>query len=298
LEKPGYFELLGRALFGSSYSKRKRFSMMVSYLDESEGAEPLRAMVIAGWSATIEQWEGFEVDWKLFLISYRVPYLHMKQFAHSVGPYKKWKDRPVIRKKFLAEASEIIRSRVQHGFMCSIHGSHFQLVNELFELEPVFSSPYALAGRFCMQMIRDWQKKKSLDVLGMKHVFHDDGPDKGGLIAAMRNFEPFFPIPSFEADHDWKPSNNWPDGRKGLVQLQAADFLAYEFSKTITDRLQKHIRAGRKSLVSLLRKNLTVNMVNQRYLLDLCFERGIKKRLPEDSAIYTALNMRRDRLGT
>jgi hypothetical protein len=289
LGKSSYLGLLGRALFGVSYSKERMFSMMVSYLDESIGTKPLGVVVVAGWSATVEQWDGFEVDWKLFLISYDVPHFHMNQFAHSVGAFKKWKDRPAIRRKFLAEASEIIRSRVQHGFMCGIRGSVFQTVNNLFELEPIFSSPYAIAGRFSMQMIREWQVKQSLDVLGMKYVFHDDGPDKCGLIAAMQKFEPFLPIPSFEADHDWKPSPQWPDGRKGLVHLQAADFLAYEFSKTITDRLQKRIPIGRKSLVSLLRNRITLNMVNEKHLIDFCFDRKIKKRLPEDSAIYARL---------
>jgi hypothetical protein len=90
--------------------------------------------VIGGWIASTEEWDRFEIDWKLFLISYKVPYLHMREYAHSIGPFKKWKNTPHLRARFLHEAWEIIRSCVRKGFVSSAHNVLFNRVNRYYQL--------------------------------------------------------------------------------------------------------------------------------------------------------------------
>src|SRR5204863_9101411 len=46
---------------------------------------------------------------------------------------------------------------------------------------------------------------------------------------------PSLPAPIFKPGRDSRPSAKWPNGRKGIVQLQAADYLAYEIGKFARD---------------------------------------------------------------
>jgi hypothetical protein len=47
--------------------------------------------VVAGWLAPVNLWEQMEIDWRLVLAKYDVPHFHMKEFAHSVGSFAKWR---------------------------------------------------------------------------------------------------------------------------------------------------------------------------------------------------------------
>lgn len=70
--------------------------MLTCYLDEA-GGKAEGFTVICGWVSTVAQWEQFEIDWRLFLASYKVPYFHMKEFAQSTGPFKKWSDARLLK---------------------------------------------------------------------------------------------------------------------------------------------------------------------------------------------------------
>jgi hypothetical protein len=73
---------LARAVSGASFSPESFFAMFTCYFDEAGGKDH-GFTVVAGWAASIERWEHFEVDWKLFLIKWGVPHLHMKEFTQS-----------------------------------------------------------------------------------------------------------------------------------------------------------------------------------------------------------------------
>jgi hypothetical protein len=196
--------------------------MLTGYFDE--GVREDLFTVICGFASTVDQWDSFEVDWTLFLASYGVPYFHMEEFAHSIGPFKKWKGSEAIRQKFISEAATVIHERVKAGFIFYVRHAAFKTVNSLFDVSSVWGSPYGLAGRCCIEIADDWRK----GIFGseeMKYIFEDGGPDKGGLIKSMTSIKLNFAIPSFEPGRDWKRSQQWPEGRKGLVQLQAADYL-------------------------------------------------------------------------
>lgn len=202
---------------------------MTAYFDESYAAKGY--MVICGWIASVEEWERFEIDWKLFLASYKVPYFHMKEFAQSVGPYKKWKDAPYFRARFIHEAHGIIQQHVRHGFACSVDDENWQGTNHIYNLSENFPSPYAVAGRASIDWAEKVAEKSQQQV---ECIFDDGGPDKSGLLLAA-DVAPKAVSPIF------KPSRDVPDRklgtRRGMVQIQAADFLAYEISKYIKEML-------------------------------------------------------------
>ena len=123
-------EHFGRSVLGLRYSKKTLFTMLTSYFDE--GYKDGLFTCVCGWASTVEQWDGFEADWKLFLASYRVPYFHMEEYAQSVGPFKKWKGLKVIRRKFCQDAAEIICSRVKRGFIFYVRQAPFDTFYEVF----------------------------------------------------------------------------------------------------------------------------------------------------------------------
>ncbi len=93
--------------------------MLSGYFDEAGGSD-YGFTVVAGYSSSVEQWDSFEIDWKLFLDSYYVPYFHMARFSQFKKPFHedRWKNAPNYRARFLREAAEIIGNRVRRGFVC------------------------------------------------------------------------------------------------------------------------------------------------------------------------------------
>ncbi len=257
--------------------------MLTGYFDE--GVRENSFTVVCGWLSTVNQWDGFEVDWKLFLASYKVPYFHMKEFSQSTGPFKKWRNLSQIRERFCHDAAQIIKAHAKYGVIIYIRESMFYTINSLFEISDIWGSPYGMAGRTCMEIAEKWRREQRASE-EIKYVFDDGGPDEGGLINSMTRITPHLPVPSFEASRDWKPSAQWPSGRVGLVHLQAADYFAYECRKAMADRLEKHIPATRKSLMAILGVPIRMGTVNEMRLAKWCNHNGIKRRLAPDSQIY------------
>lgn len=230
---------LGRALWGARYSPDKEFVLLTCYLDEAGGRQD-GFTVVCGWLSSVALWEQFEIDWKLFLISYKVPYFHMKEFAQSTGPFKKWKDAKLIRETFVRDALSIIRDRVQRWVLCYVHHRLFEMADARCMLTETLSSPYAVAGRACVAQVDLWSRKEANTSRDIKYVFEDGGPDKGGLMTAM-DIPYRLPNPSFEPSRDMSDKRGVL--RKGVVQIQAADLLAYELRK---HRQEFALRSGRK----------------------------------------------------
>ncbi|MGA9860593.1 MAG: hypothetical protein WBQ19_00665 [Terriglobales bacterium] len=204
--------------------------MLISCFDESYD-ERFRMTFVCGWVATAEQWQEFEYGWKLLLAKYGVPYFHMREYAHSVGPFAKWKGKEGTRRAFMRGAAQIIVDTIQRGFVCCVSDETFEECDRVYELRSKFRSPYALAGRTCANLVVEWgSTPTTFPRKDIEYVFEDGAPDKGGLIDAMK-IVPRLPAPVFQPGRDQRPSRKSPTGKPGVVQLQAADYLAYELSK-------------------------------------------------------------------
>jgi hypothetical protein len=135
------------------------------------------------------------------------------------------------RDVFMMEASEIIRHRAVRGFICVVDHKSFEDGCARYPIKPYANSPYALAGRTCVAFANKWRNRigPSND---LEYIFEQGGPDVGGLMESISKKPRQLPLPSF------KPSRELNDGLyvRPLVQLQSADFLAYEIRKWHTDR--------------------------------------------------------------
>ena len=240
---------LGRCLWGARYSPEKEFALLACYLDEAGGNKE-GFTVVGGFVSTAALWEQFEIDWRLMLASYKIPHFHMKEFSQSNGPFKKWNDLPKIRRRFLHDATDIIRQRAQWAVFCYVHHQVYEIVDRHFALTETLSSPYAVAGRTCVAQVGLWNRSTNSPLEDIKFVFEDGGPDKGGLLAAM-NIAPTLPDPIFEPSREIKNKLGIP--RPGLVQLQAADFLAYELRKHRREAADRTGRPVRRSFYEILK---------------------------------------------
>jgi hypothetical protein len=61
-----------------------------AYVDDSGDAEDPShsACSIAGFLGTVDQWTEFENQWAILLAHFRIPYLHMREFAHHLRKLK------------------------------------------------------------------------------------------------------------------------------------------------------------------------------------------------------------------
>jgi hypothetical protein len=248
--------------------------MMTCYFDESGGAD-LGWTYVCGYVASVDQWERFEIDWKIFLAKYDIPYFHMKECAHFKGPFSKWKNNESSRNCFLRDASLIIRAYVRHSFVSLVSHDIFAEANMIYKFCEVFKTPYSLAGRACIEAAHEEIGSE------IKYVFEDGCPDKGGLIHSMTACLPCRRLPSFEPSRNFISTNQWPNGRIGVIPLQAADFLAYESRKLLIDREKLKIDPSkfRKSLLALSRNvPLTLCLITPDVIDRICVESHIERR--------------------
>jgi len=246
--------------------------MLTCYFDEA-GGDDQKWMIVAGYVSSVTQWETFESDWRIALSKYDVPYLHMKELAHFKGPFLKWKKESGTRARFLSTAADIINSNVLFGISVTVHYKDFEYANRQYDLTSMVSSPYALAGRSCIAEANVVRGKTVSGSLDMEYIFERGGPDAGGLVNAVMKITPTLPVPIF------KPSRNW-NGQRGVVPLQASDYLAYEISKYVIDhqKYKRGERFPRMSLGALTATNVHRRFWNLERLRALCDRMGVKKR--------------------
>jgi hypothetical protein len=248
--------------------------LLTCYLDEAGGERQLFT-VVGGWISTVALWDQFEIDWKLMLASYKVPYLHMKEFSQSKGPFAKWKGSEGIRAKCLGDAADIIRQRVQCSVLCYVHQQLFEITNRHYMLRETLFSPYAIAGRVCVAQVELWRSKETVPS-DVEFVFEDGGPDKGGLLAAMK-ISRTMPEPIFRRSRDITDKQG--DVSKGVVQLQAADLLAYELRKHRREFADRTGRPARRSFHEILKVPvMAMASFNEQNAVPLCQIEDLPRR--------------------
>jgi len=210
-----------------------------AYFDASRGDG---ITTVAGWLGTTVAWESFDIDWKILLAQYDIPYFHMREFAPSVGPFKKWKGQEGLRANFLRKAVHIIGHSVHYGLGCMIEDAIFAKMNETYALTEVFGNPFCLAARDCLAHANLWLRKDQRG-LEVDYVFEDGDEGKGCLINVLKLNDPPI-VPQFA------PSR----GPSARLPLQGADFAAWELLKATKigeyTPLYKH-RASMKALAQI-----------------------------------------------
>lgn len=213
----------------------------LGFFDESGIHDVSNITVVAGWIASVEEWEKFERHWKLLLKNERLTAFHYTDFDNNRGEFKRWsKSR---KEQVIQNIFKIIDSRDLRGFSGAIHMPEYKGVvsgsGTRLENKP---SPYLICQQYCLEMV---SKKVAQDVY---YVFdRQDEFDKPAI------------------DNFWSTKNDFPQWGKYMagisykskgqfVALQAADLLAYETCKSINNKLFRPDLPIRKSMLALVRK--------------------------------------------
>jgi len=272
-------EHLARSVRTDGKWRESVFVMFTPYFDSSHTSGGKGVWVVSGWLSTVEKWERFTVDWKLVLAKFNVPYLHMKEFAHSTGAFADgWKGENNKRELFIRTLISVIKDHAIAGFSSMIENSVFEEVDKEYEVRENFGNEFALCGRTCAAKANLWLRDNGYD-RPAEYVF-EAGDERGRLTHLFESQG--YPPPIFRPSHD-RIAN---DGVliRGLVPLQAADLMAYELRKawdTLGDVDGNEIWKYRKSF-------LGIGMVAQRRgdcgnytandLRDTCKNASIPKR--------------------
>jgi hypothetical protein len=246
------------------------FAMLTGYFDDAGGADH-KYTVVAGWVSTVERWITFAEEWEQMLVAFQVPWFDMKTLSHFKDTYGGWKQQPEIKSNFQSAACRIIAGAAAISFASIVPHAVFARVNEAYRLRERFGNEYALAGLTCAVKMRAWSQKQA-SPQPLEIVFDDGTAKRGKLVDAMRKHD--FAEPIFRSP---LPKKN---GLPHVVQLQAADFLAYEIRKVEKDNPTETetIEDYRISLRKLAWNDSDWGRYSEQSLTQLCESIEIGKR--------------------
>jgi hypothetical protein len=184
------------------------------YFDVSGHPDDADVLSVAGFLAHVSQWVLFEKRWKKILVKFGVSSLHMKDFAHSTGEFKSWKNNEAKRRAFLSALIRLIQKTARHSFATSLSLTDYHAIDGVHTIRPVRS--FALAGCTVLQHVRSWANERGIDVNTIRFVFEDGDADKTNFSQAAVNDLEITPI--------FMTKSQSP-------AFQAADLLTYEHRK-------------------------------------------------------------------
>jgi hypothetical protein len=242
--------------------------MFTAYYDDSGTAGDTLAVVVAGFVATDVQWPHFERNCNDTLKQFGISSLHMRDFAHSVGEFARFKENREGREFFLRQLISHIRLRVTYTSAHAVLMKDYRKVNETYALDFAFP-PYALAGRTCVARINLWAQRRGIPKEQIRHVFEDGSAGKKKLYESVLR------------DHHTEVTFKNKDE---CIALQAADLFAYEtlasnrfiFEKGIVDF--NKLRYPIRQLEPLFRDLYDWGTYTQEDLEEFCKKAPIPRR--------------------
>lgn len=185
---------------------------------DAGGSRREPATVVGCFLNSAENWTAFHSDWKALLQAYCVPYLHMKEYAHSVGPFAKWKGNKSLRDKFMGRALDIIEKHGCISFGVLVQSEDFNRAAQKTRFDNLVGNAYLFAARTCLTKINYWCKFHNFHQ-PVEYIFESGDEKQNWLRAIMK--DDGLPEPIFRGKIETDP-------QRSILPLQAADLLAYE----------------------------------------------------------------------
>lgn len=202
----------------------------------SDGVKQLPAVcTFAAVVATDDVWSRFERSWHAVMRQHGVPYLHMREFTPSVGPYEKWKapNKEPERRAFLSDCLAAVKmAGTINAYSTSVLCDHLDRFNRDYSesvrpyefclsaalLNIGIGLPHETVSLFCDRI--DHPQKKIAEALG--YLAHEPrfAPSKGRIDA----------LPLSKGDSS-----------KNVLPMQLADWVAWE-SRCAADHIAGWIR--------------------------------------------------------
>jgi hypothetical protein len=196
-----------------------------------------RAVVIAGFLATAQQWERLEKDWNYIFEQHDLPkgaVFHMVDFVHNADAFKVFRGKTSEQQQFLSQLIGLLNIRVRHSIVRSLLLKYYDDLDSKLCLKEK-ASPYTLCALAAIEGTVKYAKHYGANV---KVIFEDGFPTPGQLVdMAARDG---FPKPSFELKGQWRA-------------LQAADMVAWESQKVWKKVLEQEAPPVRESMKAIAR---------------------------------------------
>jgi hypothetical protein len=244
--------------------------MYTAYYDDSGSPDDTLAVVVAGFVASDEQWVEFERNWNDTLRQFGITLFHMREFAHSLGEFSRFKHEKEARELFLRKLMADIVLRVCHACGHAVLMNDYRAVNAVYALDGRFGlTPYALCGRTCVRSVSDWAHRRGVSENQIRHVFEDGSSGKRTLEHRILRDKDIVPV--FKKKHE-------------CVPLQAADLLAYEvlggnrsiYAKGVASF--EDLRYPMKQLSKIIEMEKDLGTYTQDGLEQLCVNAKIPRR--------------------
>lgn len=242
---------------------RGYMAIFYAYFDDSGTRGDSDSLTVAGFIASVEQWDAFRSEWEGAMKDFGVSHLHMKDFAHSTGEFSGWETQEHKRREFLNRLVSIIGRRVRHSFSATILLEDYESFNEVYPLDEEQGGPFALCVGLTLEQVDAWKKRHLTTSDVVKFVYEDGATGKGFVI-----------------DHFGR-ANDIAFMKKGEhPALEAADFAAYEHTKAYRMEVSGKLGEIRKSL-GLLRDRVpqTWEVADNHALTRAAESAGLQKRL-------------------
>lgn len=232
-------------------SNESLVAMLTAYFDESwnhrtdkNQNDPL-IYTVACWLSPVEQWKKFSKKWKSALRSAGIEDFHMKEYESRLGEYAEWPD--LKRVGVLKRLHRIIKDHTIYGCSFSIDRTAFdELITPDWKRAFATKSYYGFTVFACLNELSERCDQKGYDER-IHHVFaHMKG--QGSDLDAIFNY--LLKRPRLR--DALRLSGTWTKGfARDIPQLQAADIVAYEINKHISNIFGGGTREIRKSLFNL-----------------------------------------------
>jgi len=236
------FEHLYRSLFAKP---NDIFIMLTAYLDDSGTDSSKSAVAVAGYLATVHQWEIFKQRWATLLKNYGVTKMRRADLENFQGEFKGWE--PSRRTEFIIKAQSIIRKYTYTGIGQVLVKKDFE-ENIPERVSSLMGGPYGFCGYHCMRAVGEWCDDRKYD--GRVHYVFEAGTE--GSVELNKMLDALYKRSPLHEDK--LRLSGWSFEDKNTVPLQSADVIAYEMLKVGENHIVTKGRKTRKSLIGLFRE--------------------------------------------
>lgn len=221
-------------------------ALLTFYGDES-GTESKTNVVVAGYVADMLAWKRFAIDWQSILDAEQVELLHRKNMEWPFhGEFKGW--TLPRQKRVLRKAHYFIKKHTLKGVAESIKVRAFREIMPR-RVKNTFGGCYGWGVRCCVIGLGKWAREHNHWI---HYVFASGAP------GSIKVHEALDQLHDSAEDRERYRIASWTfadmKGPHALIQLQAADFIAFEAYKQIDNRVVGgEKRPYRKSAHNLIR---------------------------------------------
>lgn len=221
--------------------------MFAVYLDESGTHKGTDTLSVGGYVATVEQWGHLAREWRDLLRAEGVTMFHMADLESMLGEFRGWNKSRQIG--VISRIHGIIHRRVRIGVSSAVIKSHYDKKSSSIK-DSYGEHYYTFCALDCMRHVANWADERSYNE-PIHYVFEQGAVGEKELRKKLEMFNADEESRAIYRLGGW----DFADKRE-VVQLQAADVIAYETWKQMENRIiAGERRPMRKSLFNLLRQS-------------------------------------------